>query len=95
LFIYELTKSVIVQSGGKMPVSTKEVLTDYSRSLHETRDERLIEAINNCETRDEAVQIYTDAMSMQNVDWSKVNNSIIDKWSLSGLKYIKNMHGDE
>lgn len=72
-----------------MSVSTKEVLTDYKNAMIELRNERMIDAIKNCKTRDEAIHIYKDAIIMLGIEWSKFNNAIIEKWSISGLKYIK------
>jgi hypothetical protein len=32
---------------------------------------------------------YALAMSTPDVDWRKINHAIMDRWSLAGLKWIK------
>jgi len=41
--------------------------------------------------RDDIVATYRFALiSSEEIDWPVVNHAIIDRWSRSGLKYIKN-----
>ena len=50
----------------------------------------IIEQINKCKTRNEAAEIYADMLfQMKGASFESVNKIIIQKWSLSGLKYIK------
>lgn len=43
-------------------------------------------------TRNSIASTYANAiMSLQCVDWNLVHNAIVAKWSLSGLKYVKEM----
>jgi len=48
-----------------------------------------IEEIEKCETRDYVVVHYKNAIHMTGIEWNRINDVIIKKWSLSGLKYIK------
>ena len=72
-----------------MPTSTIEILIDMKKAMTEHRNELIIEAINKSETREDASEIYKDLIPMFNVDWPTVNKTIVEKWSVSGLKYIK------
>lgn len=41
--------------------------------------------------RDSIALTYRMAMdSSEKIDWAKINKAIMNRWSLSGLKYIKN-----
>mgnify|MGYP001563053814 CR=1 FL=1 len=42
-----------------------------------------------CETRDEAAAVYAKAILIGLANWPKLNRAIIDKWSVNGLKYVK------
>ncbi len=49
-----------------------------------------IEQINKCKTRNAAAEIYADMLfQMKGASFESVNQTILQKWSLSGLKYIK------
>ena len=50
--------------------------------------------LDTCEfpiSRDDCVSMYAELISLYDEikDWGSVNQAIINKWSLSGLKYIK------
>ena len=72
-----------------MTTSTIEILTDMKKAMTEHRNDLIIEAINESKTREEVVEIYTDLIPMLNIDWATVNKTIAEKWSISGLEYIK------
>ena len=72
-----------------MTTSTIEILIDMKKAMIDHRNELIIEAINKSETREDAIRIYTDLIPMSSVDWTTVNKIIVEKWSVSGLKYIK------
>ncbi|MCR4340617.1 MAG: hypothetical protein NUW01_12120 [Gemmatimonadaceae bacterium] len=40
-------------------------------------------------TLDEAAAVYRYMLPNKNVDWTAVNTTIIERWSRSGLTYIK------
>ena len=53
-------------------------------------EENLIYQIRNDKyKRNDIAILYYLCLDMQNINWEKVNKEIIDRWSLSGLKYIK------
>jgi hypothetical protein len=57
--------------------------------------ENIIKQINKCKTRQEAAEIYADMLCvMEGGSFGSVNEAIIEKWSMSGLKYIKKMAWD-
>ena len=72
-----------------MTTTQIEILIDMKKAMTEHRNDLIIEAINNSKTREDVIEIYTDLIPMLNVDWPAVNKTITEKWSLSGLKYIK------
>ena len=50
----------------------------------------MIAQINECKTRDEAAELYADMLfKTKGASFESVNKAIIEKWPLSGLKYIK------
>lgn len=49
--------------------------------LSEVADERT--------TRDDVVLTYAFCLRQGDVDWVMINRAVIERWSLSGLKYIK------
>lgn len=51
--------------------------------------DKIIEEIYKCRTRDDAVKHYKIAIYMTGIEWRKLNEAIVTKWSVSGLKYIK------
>ena len=81
--------TTVKQIGGMMSTTRIEILTDMKKAMTEHSNELIIEAINNSKTREEVVGIYTDLIPMLNIDWQTVNKTITEKWSISGLKYIK------
>ena len=57
-------------------------LVDPQRQLlNEITDDRM--------KRFDVAQTYAMALDSDEVDWSLVNREIIDRWSMSGLKWIK------
>jgi len=44
-----------------------------------------------CKRKDIATTYYMAICSSENTDWEKVNKAIIDRWSISGLEYIKKL----
>jgi len=52
----------------------------------------LLQEINStkCKRDDVAHTYYMAILSAENVDWKTVNSAIINRWSRSALKYIKN-----
>lgn len=42
-------------------------------------------------TRDDAAQLYAACLSNYgpDADWRSINEAVIDRWSLSGLRYVK------
>ena len=58
----------------------------------------IIKQINECKTRNEAAELYADMLfktkgaSFESV--TLIHKAIIEKWSLSGLKYIKKLAWD-
>jgi hypothetical protein len=60
-----------------------------------TEAENIIKQINKCKTRQEAAEIYADMLLiMEGGSFGSVNEAIIEKWSMSGLKHIKKMAWD-
>ena len=51
--------------------------------------DKLITEIKQCKTRDEVVEHYKNALYITGIDWSQINKVLIEKWSVSGLRYIK------
>ena len=52
--------------------------------------EYIIKQINECKTRNEAAKLYADMLfNAKGASFESVNKTIIEKWSLSGLKDIK------
>ena len=51
--------------------------------------DKIIEEINKCNTRDDVVEHYKYACHITGIEWDRINDAIIKKWSMSGLKYIK------
>jgi len=52
----------------------------------------LDEIANKAVKRRDIAQTYAFALcSSEETDWPKVNRAIIDRWSVSGLEYIKNL----
>lgn len=72
-----------------MTTTRIEILIDMKKAMTEHRNDLIIEAINKSKTREEVTTIYTDLIPMSNIDWPTVNKTITEKWSMSGLKYIK------
>ncbi len=57
---------------------------------HVTSTEYLLEmARNKAVTRDGMAVAYMRALHMSNVNWHDVNAAIVERWSVSALKYIK------
>lgn len=56
-----------------------------------SREEGIIEEIKSGDfTRDEIALTYAFCReSSEKIDWLKVNIAILNRWSLSGLNYIK------
>ena len=52
---------------------------------------RLLEILNDPEplTRDEMAEYYREFLEDLDVDWSAVNTAIMQRWSRTGLSYIK------
>jgi len=42
-----------------------------------------------CKRKDIALTYYLCMTSSEEVDWGKINKAIIERWSFSGLEYIK------
>ena len=42
-----------------------------------------------CKRKDIALTYYFCMVSLEDIDWGKVNRAILERWSRSGLKYIK------
>jgi len=42
-----------------------------------------------CKRKDIALTYYFCMVSKENIDYKKVNKAIIERWSFSGLEYIK------
>lgn len=42
-----------------------------------------------CKRNDIALTYYFCMVSSENIDYAKVNKAIIERWSFSGLEYIK------
>ena len=52
----------------------------------------LDEIANKAVKRRDIAKTYALALrSSEETDWPKVNRAIIDRWSVSGLEYIKNL----
>ena len=49
----------------------------------------IIEEIEKCLTRDEVIEHYKNAIHMTGIEWARINIKIVEMWSVSGLKYIK------
>jgi hypothetical protein len=53
----------------------------------------LIEAITSARRRDDVARLCADLLLARPlgivIDWSSVNHAIIERWSLSGLRYVK------
>ena len=59
-----------------------EMIDPQGELLREVADSRM--------KRDDVALTYAFALrSRDEIDWLKVNEAIIDRWSLSALKYIK------
>jgi len=43
-----------------------------------------------CKRKDIALTYYFCMKSSENIDWGVINRAIIERWSFSGLEYIKN-----
>lgn len=48
-------------------------------------------AMQEAKRKDIALTYRLAMQSSEDVDWAKVNRAIIDRWSFSALKYIKEM----
>lgn len=46
---------------------------------------------NKFKRRDIAKTYFLAMTSTEKTDWKKVNTAIIERWSISGLKYIKRL----
>lgn len=58
--------------------------------MSEIREERFLSQIRRDKFRRNDIAItYCYCLNNLNLNWSKINKAIIDRWSLSGLKYIK------
>ena len=56
-----------------------------------TTDE-IIEKLKAVKNRNEAAVVYEEALDREtvgSVDWAKLNGYILTRWTMSGLKYIK------
>ena len=42
-----------------------------------------------CKRNDIALTYYFCMVSLEDIDWGKVNRAIVERWSRSGLEYIK------
>ena len=43
-----------------------------------------------CKRKDIALTYYFCMISKEDIDYQKINQAIIERWSFGGLKYIKN-----
>lgn len=56
-----------------------------------THDETMM-ALADTRTRDEAAEIYAvalDSLGTSTIRWATINTYLADRWSKSGMKYIK------
>lgn len=56
-----------------------------------TRTDRLIIFIVESKNRREAARRYSWGLQAGGVNFEKVNTAIVERWSVSGLKYIKRL----
>jgi hypothetical protein len=54
----------------------------------------IIEKLKAVKNRQDAAKVYEEAFhraTVGQVDWEKLNTYILERWSMSGLKYIKDL----
>lgn len=69
------------------------MIPDSREEVERAGDPTLASLLVECRTRDEAAEVYADALRKIPLDdiekWSALNARILARWSRSGLIYIK------
>lgn len=58
--------------------------------MSEIKEERFLSQIRRDKFKRKDIAItYSFCLDNPNLNWERINKAIVDRWSLSGLKYIK------
>ena len=85
--VFELEKFICEQTEDIKLVELA-AMDEMEKIVNRTDD--IISQINECNTRKQAARVYTQLLiDRQGVSFNAINEAIETKWSLAGLKYIK------